>query len=212
MFSFSLVTPPGCEPVTLAEAKAHARIDSSADDVLITSLIAAARQWIEKTTGRALINQTWQLAIDRFASVDTCGGIDGFRALKLPRAPLQSVTSIASYDDADNATIWPAANYFVDTAHEPGRIALRNGAVWPAPTRDVNSIIITYVAGYGSSAASVPEAIKLALKQLVAHWYEHRGDAAVSSASRGANVAAVLPVPMVIQALLDPYRIRYSGI
>ncbi len=208
MYSFSLVTPPAAEPVSLTEAKQHARIDTDADDALITGLIAAARQWAEKATGRAFMTQTWQLAID--AAPLPYGGVK--TAINLPRAPLQSVASVEIFDDDDAAVAWPEENYFVDTVREPGRLALRSGCVWPAPARATNGIVVTYVGGYGSDAASVPAPIRTAICQLVAHWYEHRGDAATLTSARGSGVATHVRVPHVIEALLDPYRIRFPGI
>ena len=219
MLSFQLLTPPSAEPVTLAEAKQQARIDSSADDALITSLITAARQWAEKYTGRAFITQTWQLTLDMIPGASgkwwdgerqgPVTGLDDVNYISLPRAPLQSVTSVTYFDNTDTPTVWPPSNYFVDTVREPGRLALRMGAVWPVATRLTNGIVIQYVCGYGNDGTTVPEIIKTAIHQLVAHWYEHRGDAATAPTTRG-NVIA--PVPLVIQALLDPYRIRYSGV
>ena len=200
MYSFSLVTPPAVEPVLLAEAKAQARIDTTADDALVTSLITGARQWAEKYTGRAFITQTWQMALDQLPTVAD-KGLDAASYLSLPRPPLQSVSAVQYFDNADAAYAWPAINYFVDTVREPGRLALRCGSVWPCASRLTNGIVITYVAGYGSNGAAVPEPIKTAIRQLVAHWYEHRGD-----------VDTAASVPLVIQALLDPYRIRYAGI
>jgi uncharacterized phiE125 gp8 family phage protein len=82
------------------------------------------------------------------------------------------------------------------------------GAVWPVPTRLTNGIGIEYVAGYGSDGTDVPEAIRTAIRQLVAHWYEHRGEAATAATTRGTVITPAVPVPLVIQALLDPYRIR----
>ena len=139
-------------------------------------------------------------------------GLDGGAYLSLPRAPLQSVTNVQYFDNSDTATIWPASNYFVDTLREPGRLALRMGAVWPTPSRLSNGIVITYVAGYGNDGSSVPEPIKTAIRQLVAHWYEHRGDAATAPSNRGTIIAPATPVPLVIEGLLDPYRVRYSGL
>lgn len=195
MTAFTLVTPPSLEPVTLDEAKAQARVDASADDALITALIVAARQWAERYTGSAFITQGWQLALDGHELTE--------RFVVLPRPPLIAVTGVQVFDDADVGAAWPAGNYFVDAAHEPARLALRSGATWPVPARMNNGIVVSYNAGYGASGAAVPEAIKLAIKQLAAHWYEHRGEAVVVP-TRG----AATHVPLVIQALLDPYRVQ----
>ncbi|MDE1901665.1 MAG: head-tail connector protein [Alphaproteobacteria bacterium] len=222
MTSFALLTPPAAEPVLLADAKQQARIDTTADDTLVTALITGARQWAEKYTGRAFITQTWQMALDLWPGAvekwwdgvrqGPITGLDKVNYISLPRAPLQSVASVTYYDDGDNATLWDSGNYFVDTVREPGRLALRMGAVWPVPTRLTNGIVIQYVAGYGDDGTAVPEPIKTAIRQLVAHWYEHRGDAATAPSARGGTVIMpAVPVPLVIEALLDPYRIRYSG-
>ncbi|MBV9418770.1 MAG: phage head-tail connector protein, partial [Alphaproteobacteria bacterium] len=38
--SLQLTTPPATEPITLAEAKTHLKVDTTDDDALITRLIA----------------------------------------------------------------------------------------------------------------------------------------------------------------------------
>lgn len=221
MTSFSLVTPPAAEPVLLADVKLHARIDTTADDTLVTNLMTGARQWAEHYTGRAIINQTWQMALDIWPAADQEwwdgireGPISGFERttyISLPRPPLVSVTSVQYFDNTDTPTLWPSSNYFVDTVRQPGRLALRLGATWPVPSRLSNGIVITYVAGYGSDGTNVPEPMKTAIRQLVTHWYEHRGEATIGSSGRGmASAFNAVNVPMVIQALLDPYRIRTS--
>jgi len=222
MTSFSLLIPPSVEPVLLADAKQQARIDTTADDALVTSLIVGARQWAEQFTGRAFVTQTWQLALDLWPGASgkwwdgmrqgPITGLDDVNFISLPRAPLQSVSSVQYFDNTDAATVWPSSNYFVDTVREPGRIALRSGSVWPVPSRVTNGIIIQYVVGYGNDGTSVPEPIKTAIRQLVAHWYEHRGDAATAASARGSMISHAAPVPLVIEALLAPYRIRYSGV
>lgn len=197
MPSYKLVTPPTIEPVTLAELKLHARVDHDTDDALLSALITAARQWAEAYTGRAFMTQTWRLALDlpELAATAQPG------ALRLPRAPLQSVTTIYAYDDTDSATLWAAANYFVDTQSEPGRVVLRSGACWPLPTRTGNGIVVTYVAGYGGSADAMPAPLRTAILQLAAFWYERRGDA----------LDGDMAVPAAVAALLSPYRLRNAG-
>lgn len=184
-----LVTPPTTEPVSLSELKNHARIDTTDDDALLTALIVAARQWAERFTQRVFITQTWRLWLDTPPETAT---------LNLPRSPLISVLNVQFYDDADGATVWSNANYFVDTSSENGRLALRNGATWPSAGRNPNGMMIEYTAGYGGAAA-VPESIKLAIKQLATHWYEHRGEAIDVDLKQA---------PLVIEMLLSPYKIR----
>jgi hypothetical protein len=59
-----LIAGPGEEPVSLAEAKAFCRIDGTDEDTLVSALIAAARLHVESVTGRAMISQTWRLAVE----------------------------------------------------------------------------------------------------------------------------------------------------
>jgi lysozyme family protein len=50
--------------VTLAEAKAHLRVDSDVEDTLISSLIITSRLHIEAALGLAFITQGWSYFID----------------------------------------------------------------------------------------------------------------------------------------------------
>ena len=52
-----LLAGPAQEPVSLAEPKAFLKVDDSAEDGLVTTLIGAARLHIEAVTGRALLAQ-----------------------------------------------------------------------------------------------------------------------------------------------------------
>jgi len=222
MTSHTLITPPPAEPVALADVKNHARIDTSADDTLVAGLVVAARQWAEQYTGRAFVNQTWALALDFTPAAmeawwdgvreGPVTGLDRVTFVTLPRPPLASVTSVQYFDNTDTGAVWPASNYYVDTARQPGRLCLRMGATWPVPTRLSNGIVITYVAGYGADGSTVPEPIKTAIRQLASHWYEHRGEATLNTGGRGtASAFNAVNVPMVIQALLDAYRVRTSS-
>ena len=96
------------------------------------------------------------------------------RAIALPYPPLQSVSQLVTIGEDDAETPFAASNYIVDTAREPGRIVLKTSAQWPVNLRAAEAIRIDYVAGYGASASDVPQAIRDAIRMIVAHWYEHR--------------------------------------
>jgi uncharacterized phiE125 gp8 family phage protein len=163
-YGLKLVTPPTLEPVTLAEAKRQANVVASDEDSLLTALIVAARELVEQDTSRALLTQTWALKLhDWFVD-----------KLELPRAPLQSVTSIKYLDSAGVEQTLPASYYDVDTHREPGVIWRDEDAVWPLVSDDANAITITYKAGYGDAAAACPGRAKQAILLLVGHWYRVR--------------------------------------
>ncbi|MDX9690354.1 MAG: hypothetical protein EOM37_04820 [Proteobacteria bacterium] len=194
MLSHILVTPPASEPVTLTDFKTHARITSTQDDPLLTGLLKAARQWCEHYTRRAFIHQVWELALSTPPSKES---------VTLPRTPLAEVVSVQLYDEDDQLTNWISNNYYGDTLSQPGRLVLREGAVWPDFSRCANGMVITYRAGYGEDPDAVPEAIKLAIKQLALHWYEYRGEAI--------NTTMIAPAPLTIEALLHDFRLYSMG-
>lgn len=186
-----LVTPPATEPVTLSDAKAFLRIGTGHEDDLISQFIASARMRVEAETGRALIARTVCEAIDRW---DLPGRIAANgRQFRMPMPPLISVISVTTFTADDTASVWDAANYFVDTASDPGRIAVRSGD-FPRPGRAVAGIEILFEAGYGASADDVPEALREAVMRLTADAYLNR------------DGHCERPLPMAVQSLLVPYR------
>lgn len=206
---------PAVEPLSVSDAKEHLELDGSDRDTMIGALITAARERCEEYTGRALITQTWTLYRDAWPCQDDYRRTpwwDGVRdgsvsellgsrqPLDVPRAPLQSITSIKSFDDADNVTTLASTAYYVDTATEPGRVVLRDSASTPTPTRVANGLEVIFVAGYGDAATDVPPAIVQGIKMLVAHWFENREQVVI-----GASVA---DVPHGVLATWDKYRLR----
>lgn len=94
-----LVMAPSIEPVSLAEAKAHLRVEVNDENSLIQTLITAARQYVETATRRALLQQTWDDKLDAFP----CG------AIVLPLSPVTSVTSITYLDTAGVSQTWSSS-------------------------------------------------------------------------------------------------------
>lgn len=184
------ITGPSSEPVTLAETKTLLRVDGSDEDALLSALIKTARVTVENQTRRALMNQTLELALDRWPAA---------RQLIMPRPPLASVTSVSIIDTADIAVVWDVSQYIVETTGPTPRIVLLPGAVWPALTRPAGGIRIRYVAGYGDIATDVPPPLAHAVLLLVAHWFENRVPVVLD--------APASQVPGTVNALIAEYRL-----
>lgn len=160
-------TPPAAEPITLGEAKAWLRVEDEGEDALILSLITAARQHVESFTRRALATTGFTLKLDAFP----CG--NSSREILLPRPPLASVASITYLDLAGTVQTLNPAWYVSDGYAQPGRVFLRDAYDWPDTEAVPNAVTIVYTAGYGAPTA-IPSGLRVALRYLVAHFYENR--------------------------------------
>lgn len=176
--SLTRTTQPAVEPVTLAEAKAHLRVDSADDDSYISTLITAARQWVEEYLDRTLINTQWTMRLDSFPY-----------EIELPRPPIASsgtataVTLTYTLGDESTASL-SSAQYRVDRNSTPGVVRQLRAGSWPANLDDYNAVSVTWWAGYGSSGTDVPAAIRHACLMLISFWYDHRSAVLVGSVSK----------------------------
>jgi uncharacterized phiE125 gp8 family phage protein len=153
---------PAAEPVTLAEAKAHLRLGGSSEDDLLAGLIRAAREDVERSTGLALIDQHWRLALDCLASSGT--------ALLL-RHPVREITAVTAFGSEGEATLVSADDYLADLDSRPARLHFLRR---PAYGRAMNGLEIDFRAGFGEAGTDVPDLLRRAILLLVAHWYEFR--------------------------------------
>ena len=191
--SLTRTTAPAVEPVTLSEAKAHCRVDTSTDDAYIGTLITAAREWVEEYLDRSLIHQQYVMRLDSFPY-----------EFELPRPPMAAAgttTAVAvTYTLGDDSTATlSATEYRVDRNSTPGVVRQLRAGTWPANLDDQNAVTVTWWAGYGATGSSVPAAIRHAILMLVAHWYESR-QAAVATG------AVPQDVPFGVKSLLDSVR------
>ncbi len=195
--SLTRQTAPAFEPVTLAEAKAHLRVDTATDDAYIGSLISAAREWCEQYLDRTLVHTQWVMRFDRFPP-------DGTMDIELPRPPMATAgttTAVAMTFTFENGTTstYSTASYRVDRDGVPGTVKTLYGQTWPPHLQDDNAISVTWWGGYGASGTSVPAAIRHAILMLTAHWYESR-QAAVATG------AVPQDVPYGVKSLLDSQK------
>lgn len=184
----ALITGPATEPVSLADVKAHLRVDGTAEDDLLAAAIVAARTHVEAETRRQLIAQSWRVYLDEWPAG---------RTIELPLAPLISVESVTLYDIVGAAQVLDPEAYRVDAARLPPRIV---AGLRPQAALYDNGIEIDVTAGYGVTSLAVPAPLRQAILMLVAHWFEHRGAVGFDQAG---DVA-----PLGVEALIAPYRVR----
>jgi uncharacterized phiE125 gp8 family phage protein len=187
--SLVMTSGPALEPVTVAEAKAHLRVDGTAEDVLIASLLLTSRLHVEAALGLALITQSWTFALDRWPQMP---------AVDLPIRPVQAIAFVRVLASDGTPTTLGASDYILEGRGVPPRLA-RTGTSWPLPGQVVSGIEIAFTAGFGSAASDVPAPIRHALLLLVAHWYEHREPIEIGS--------DLLTIPTAVSQLLMPYRV-----
>ena len=188
--SVTRATGPAVEPLTVAEAKLHLRVDISDDDVFIGTLITAAREWVEAYLDRTLI--TTQLIL-RAAEFPT-------EELELARPPMvasgTATAVVITYTLADTTTATlSTALYRVDRTSTPGNVAPIINGTWPSDViEDANAVAVTYWAGYGPTSASVPATIRHACLMLIGHWYEQRSAVLTATISK--------PLEFAVESLL----------
>lgn len=185
--SLTLTGAPALEPISLAEAKAHLRVDGIAEDTFIASLITTSRLQVEAILGVALIQQSWTLRLDQWQE----------RGAVLPLRPVLSVQSVRIQNtDLSYVTVAPES-YIVDGQGVPPRLLPASTAL-PQPGAAALGIEIAFTAGYGATAADVPAPLRQAILLLVAHWFENR-EPIISG-------APVTKFPDAVIGLLEPYR------
>lgn len=182
--SLRLVAAPVAYPISLAEAKTHLRVTRDDQDAYIEALIAAAFDHIEKSTGRAFVEQTWEMIIDAFPTGE----------IAIPIGPVASVVSV-TYADADGlAQIVPEEAYEVDTASETGWVVPVGD--WPTPMATINAVVITFTVGGGILPADIRHAALL----LLGLWYD---------TAAAATADPMTEVPLAFEALAGLHRRYY---
>lgn len=185
----TLITPPAEQPVSLADAKAHLRIDHDDEDAQVAAAVAAATGHLDGWDGilqLALVTQTWEVAFAGFSSF-----------LRLPLRPVQEITSVIYRDAAGGSQTLAADDYLLHGGVLGAYLAAAPGKSWPETQGRDDAVVVRFVAGYGG-ASDVPPTLKAAILLMMAHWFDNRGAVAF-----GVTAAEL---PLGVAALIAPYR------
>jgi uncharacterized phiE125 gp8 family phage protein len=153
------------EPVSVAEAKLYLRIDNDDEDFLVGALITAARQLAEGEMQRTLLSTTLEMRTDSFGE-----------ALRLEWPRVLGIESLQFLDADGELAILDPADYVLDNANDvtPAYLVPAYGKAWPDTFGEINAVRVRYVAGFGSSPADVPQAIKQWILLHVADMHANR--------------------------------------
>lgn len=174
---------PASEPVPMLDAHEHVRLHNGGYNDIIHNLLVGARQYAEAFTRRQLVTATWQLAAFDFPC-----GVD---LLRLRHGPVQSITSFQYIDPSGTTQTLDADDYTAVLDPEGAYVVPAYGTTWPTARCHPESVLITYISGYGTPA-QVPQAIKQAMLLHVGHFFAH---------PEGEE-----PLPAAIDAMLWPFR------
>lgn len=185
--SFEIDSTASFEPITLAEAKMHLRVDHDDEDDYINALIQAARVSCENYTEQHFVQKTIKEYHDDFPSTIY---------LRVPN--VSSLTSI-KYQDAESVEqTFASSKYEADLKSFTARVTPVSTESWPSAKDIFNAVTIEYLAGY-TSADNVPMPVKQAMKLIIAKWYEYREDNLGRQNSKS--------LPSTAEALLNQYRV-----
>lgn len=184
-----ITAPDDPNPVTLAEVKAQLDISYTDKDALITTLLAAAVNYLDGYSGvlgKCILSQTWRQDYDDFAS-----------CLHLPQGPVSSITSVKYIDTDGGEQTVAAADYNLVTKVGGSYVLFDSDYSFPSLNTDEPAVKVTYVAGY-ANAAAVPAVIKQIIFLLVRHWFDNPSAVSVGVIAQ--------QMPMAIDALIGQAR------
>ena len=192
MKTYQVITPASTYPVSLTEAKSHLKVDTTADDTYITSIIKAATQLSEEYTNRFFIDTVIEQTCSDFAQLQT-----------LFKSKVSAVSHVKYYDSDNSLQTLSSTIYDTQLKYEPSQIQLADDKSFPEITKRNDAVVARYTVGYGASASDVPEIIKQAILLTIGNFYQNRNSVVIG------RIATELP--MNVKWLLDTYKVQIVG-
>ena len=187
------LAPPAATPVTLAEAKAHLKIEHGDEDTLLTDLMARATDTLDGPRGalaRCLVEQTWRVAC--------AGPIRG--RVALPMAPVLEISAARHFDPSGATVALDTTDFWLMGDADGAWIEPAMGAPWPALADRADAIAFDVTAGFGA-LGDVPPGIRHAILLLVGHWHRNREAAG----------APIVALPLGVEHLVALHRRGWVG-
>ena len=174
---------------TTSEAKDFLKVDTTADDTLIDSLIKAATQSCQIFTNRYFLTTVVTQYSDKWDGIYT-----------LYKSPVSGISHIKYFDSNDTEQTLASSNYILDNVSQPARIGIAVNGTLPDLADRINAVHVEYKVGYGLTSDTVPEGIKQAVLITIGNWYENRQTVITGRTAT--------ELPLSSQYLLEQYKIQ----
>ena len=174
---------------TTTEAKDFLKVDTTADDTLIDSLIKAATQSCQIFTNRYFLTTVVTQYSDKWDGIYT-----------LYKSPVFGINHIKYFDSNDTEQTLASSNYILDNVSQPARIGIAVNGTLPDLADRINAVHVEYKVGYGTTSDFVPEGIKQAVLITIGNWYENRQTVITGRTAT--------ELPLSSQYLLEQYKIQ----
>ncbi len=168
--------------VTLAEAKAQARVDGSDFDDQLTFMCSAASRVVDgpfSMTGKCFAAQAWNYTVSAFAP-----------SIGIPVPGATTVAAITYFDAANSSQSMTVADYYRVSSSDRG-LLLESDIGLPQTYSRADAVTIRV-----SNTTSVPDDIKHAALLLVGAWFDDR---------------SVGAVPAGVDALVSLHKVGWLG-
>jgi uncharacterized phiE125 gp8 family phage protein len=212
-----VIVPPTLEPITMAEAALHLRLDAIDspptyfDEELVKWQISMAREICEQYLERSLAPQTLEYRANAFSV------FDDNEPIPLRWGPVNSIIGITYIDQAGNAILLDDGSgsptnpqFELDTFVEPAELLPPYNVTWPTARDHRGSVRVLYRAGYNlptdspTEGTPLPWPIKAAILLILGHLYENR-----ETTTRGEGGSTLVnEIPLGAYALMYPYKTR----
>jgi uncharacterized phiE125 gp8 family phage protein len=149
-------------PITVTQAKAFLKVDTTDDDALIGDLIDAAADYFEASHGIVCAARTATFTFDTFD-------------VRLPilRNPVRAITGVSYTDVTGTVQTLAPTQWQVRKHNGVQTVQPALNVAWPTPEAIDGAVTVTADIGWTTNA-QVPATVRLAAQKLVTAWYQVR--------------------------------------
>ncbi len=175
------------DPITLADIKVYDFVKNDSRDAEITLFIPVAIKKVENYTGRALINQEFDIWYDAIEFREMTQ--NGFAYLSTLN--VTAINSITAFADDATETVISSDTYRLQNNQAKFDVTRPTGT-----TRNLDAYRISVTAGYAADESGVPDTLKSALAYMIKHYLSFKGNI---------NAETMNHIPNMVKEFMTPY-------